>query len=369
MRGAERQFRKQLRSARPSAQKPFYVTVQDDEAQADYVIKAILAAREAGQLLRQQAVLFRASHHSDRLELELVRQNIPFVKYGGLKFLEAAHVKDLLAVLRWADNPRNRIAAFRCLQLLPGVGPAVAAKAFGWLESHGFEPNALAAWPPPPAAAPYWDGLVALLAESGAGAGDWQSQVGRARAWYRPQLERIYEEWPVRLGDLDALEQIAAKFATREQFLTELSLDPPQATGDLAGPPLMDEDYLVLSTIHSAKGQEWDSVYILNVADGNFPSEFATGKPALIEEERRLLYVAMTRAKSALHLVAPLKYWVPQQPRHGDRHVYGARSRFIDEAMLATMEARFHGGAEPGTGATARPAEVIDVAARMRNMW
>ena len=369
MRGAQRQFRKSLRSARPSAQKPYYVTVQDDEAQADYVIKAILAAREAGQLLRHQAVLFRASHHSDRLELELVRQNIPFVKYGGLKFLEAAHVKDLLAVLRWADNPKNRVAAFRCLQLLPGIGPAMAAKAFGWLEARGFAPGALAGWQAPPAAAPYWDGLVALLAESGAGEGDWHSQVGRARDWYRPQLERIYEEWPVRLGDLDALEQIAAKFATREQFLTELSLDPPQATGDLAGPPLMDEDYLVLSTIHSAKGQEWDSVYILNVADGNFPSEFATGKPALVEEERRLLYVAMTRAKSALHLVAPLKYWVPQQARHGDRHVYGARSRFIDDAMMATMEARFHGGGEPGTGATARPAEVIDVAARMRNMW
>ncbi|NGP53033.1 ATP-dependent helicase [Thioalkalivibrio sp. XN8] len=369
MAGAERQFRKALRSARPSAQKPFYVTVPDDEAQADYVINAILVAREAGQLLRQQAVLFRASHHSDRLELELVRRNIPFVKYGGLKFLEAAHVKDLLAVLRWADNPKNRVAAFRCLQLLPGVGPALAARAFGWLESHGFEPPALGAWQPPPAAAPYWAGLVALLAEPGPAAGDWHGQVGRAREWYRPQLERLYEEWPVRLGDLDALEQIAGKFATREQFLTELSLDPPQATGDLAGPPLLDEDYLVLSTIHSAKGQEWDSVYILNVADGNFPSEFATGKPALIEEERRLLYVAMTRAKSDLHLVAPLKYWVPQQPRHGDRHVYGARSRFIDEAMMARLEPRFHGPAEPGAGGATRPGEVIDVAARMRNMW
>jgi DNA helicase II / ATP-dependent DNA helicase PcrA len=369
MRPAERQFRKDLRSAKRSGERPYYVTVPDDEAQADYVINAILAAREAGQLLRHQAVLFRASHHSDRLELELVRRNIPFVKYGGLKFLEAAHVKDLLAVLRWADNPRNRIAAFRSLQLLPGVGPAVAAKAFGWLEAHGFSPAALADWRPPPAAAPYWPGLVELLAGVGDGDGDWHGQVGRARDWYRPQLERLYEEWPVRLGDLDALEQIAARYATREQFLTELSLDPPQATGDLAGPPLLDEDYLVLSTIHSAKGQEWDSVYVLNVADGNFPSEFATGKPALVEEERRLLYVAMTRAKSGLHLVAPLKYWVPQQPRHGDRHVYGARSRFIDEAMMACMEPRFHGSAAPGAGGSSRPAEVIDIGARLRTMW
>jgi DNA helicase II / ATP-dependent DNA helicase PcrA len=369
MRPAARQFRKDLRSAKASGQKPWYVTVPDDEAQAEYVIQSILAAREAGCLLRQQSVLFRASHHSDRLELELARMNIPFVKYGGLKFLEAAHIKDLLAVLRWADNPRNRIAAFRCLQLLPGVGPAIAARAFGWLEAHGFEVSALAGFRVPPAAEPFWPGLVELLAAIGADRGDWQPQVGRASAWYRPQLERLYEEWPVRLGDLDALEQIAARFATREQFLTELSLDPPQATGDLAGPPLLDEDYLVLSTIHSAKGQEWDAVYILNVADGNFPSEFATGNPALVEEERLLLYVAMTRARSELHLVAPLKYWVPQQPRHGDRHVYGARSRFIDDAMMECMERRFHGAPGESARPASRPAEVIDVAARMRNMW
>lgn len=369
MRPAKRQFRKDLRSAKPSGQKPFYVTVTDDEAQADYVVNAILAARETGALLRHQAVLFRASHHSDRLELELVRRNIPFVKYGGLKFLEAAHVKDLLAVLRWGDNPRNRIAAFRSLQLLPGIGPALAAKAFGRLEAHGFSPAALADWHAPAAAAPYWPGLVDLLTGIGADHGDWRLQVGRARDWYRPQLERLYEEWPVRLGDLDALEQIAGRYATREQFLTELSLDPPQASGDLAGPPLLDEDYLVLSTIHSAKGQEWDSVYLLNVADGNFPSEFSTGKPALIEEERRLLYVAMTRAKSCLHLVAPLKYWVPQQPRHGDRHVYGARSRFIDDAMMGRLEKRFHGIAEAGGSGPARPAEVVDLGARMRTMW
>jgi DNA helicase II / ATP-dependent DNA helicase PcrA len=369
MRPAERQFRKQLRSAKPSGQRPYYVTVPDDEAQADYLIRAILAARETGQLLRHQAVLFRASHHSDRLELELVRRNIPFVKYGGLKFLEAAHVKDLLAVLRWGDNPRNRIAASRCLQLLPGIGPVQAAKAFDFLAARDFCPAELAGWRPPPAAVSYWPGLVELLVAIAAEAGEWRGQVSQVRDWYQPQLERLYEEWPVRLGDLDALEQIAGKFASREQFLTELSLDPPQATGDLAGPPLMDEDYLVLSTIHSAKGQEWDSVYVLNVADGNFPSEFATGKPALIEEERRLLYVAMTRARSALHLVAPLKYWMPQQPRYGDRHVYGARSRFIDTAMMSCMEQRFHGTPEAEAGGPSRPSEVIDVAARMRSMW
>ena len=368
MAGAERQFRKELRSQKPSGQRPRYVTVADDEDQSDYVITEVLAAREAGQRLWDQAVLFRASHHSDRLELELTRRNIPYVKYGGLKFLEAAHVKDLLAVLRWGDNPKHRIAAFRCLQLLPGVGPGGAARALEHVEAHGGSLASLAEWRAPPAARPFQRELASLLSCMGNGHGHWQTEIGRARDWYRPQLERMYEEWPVRVGDLDALEQIAAKFSTRERFLTELSLDPPQATGDLAGPPLRDEDFLVLSTIHSAKGQEWDSVYILNVADGNFPSEFATGKPALIEEERRLLYVAMTRAKHDLHLVAPLKYWVPQQQRHGDRHVYGARSRFLTAAVLDCLEPRTHARADADE-ATRRPVDVVDMAAKLRTMW
>ena len=190
------------------------------------------------------------------------------------------------------------------------------------------------------------------------------------RGWYRQHLVRRFDDWQVREGDLDALEQIAAGFPTRERFLSELSLDPPQATGDYAGPPLMDEDFLVLSTVHSAKGQEWDSVYILNVADGNFPSEFATGRPELIEEERRLLYVAMTRAKSELHLLAPLRYFVPQQRRLGDRHVYGARSRFMTDRLLATFEQRFAGRSGDESGAfRVRSDKRIDVASRMRDMW
>src|SRR5690606_2449981 len=118
--------------------RPRYVTVADDAGQAQYVVTQVLEARERGVELRRQAVLFRSSHHADGLELELVRRDIPYVKYGGLKFLEAAHVKDLLAVLRWADNPRNRVAAWRALQLLPGVGPATAARIFTRLEAQGF---------------------------------------------------------------------------------------------------------------------------------------------------------------------------------------------------------------------------------------
>ena len=167
--------------------------------------------------------------------------------------------------------------------------------------------------------------------------GPWQGQIGQARDWYLPILEQKYEAAQARAGDLWQLERIAMQYATRERFLTELALDPPRATGDLAGAPLLDEDYLILSTVHSAKGQEWDSVYLLNLADGNFPSEFATGSPGQIEEERRLLYVAMTRAKRELHLIAPLKYYLPQQTRRGDAHVYGAQSRFMTRAVMTRL--------------------------------
>ncbi len=338
---------KALRSAKRSGGKPRYVTVADDQGQAGYVVKNVLDARERGIQLKKQAVLFRSSHHSDVLELELVRRNIPYVKYGGLKFLEAAHVKDLLALLRWADNPKNRLAAFRALKLIPGVGPATAQQAFTRFELDGW------------AALSQLDALLAKMMDDLAKPeAPWAGQVARAREWYEPHLERLYEQAPVRAGDLAQLERIASMFADREHFLSELALDPPAASGDLSGDPYLDEDYLVLSTVHSAKGQEWDAVYVLNVADGSFPSEFATGRAELIEEERRLLYVAMTRAKSDLHLVAPLKYYVTQQSRMGDRHVYGARSRFLTRAVMACLE-------ELAWDET--PA--LNVGAKMRAMW
>jgi DNA helicase II / ATP-dependent DNA helicase PcrA len=302
-------------------------------------------------------VLFRASHHSDLLELELVRRNIPYVKYGGLKFLEAAHVKDLLALLRWADNPRNRVAAFRALQLLPGVGPAGAERIFTRFEAESFSWKALKT------GSAETDALMAYLADS-----PWEGQMQRVREWYQPHLERLYDAAQVRAGDLLQLEKIAAQFTERVSFLTEMALDPPSATSDLSGAPYLDEDYLVLSTVHSAKGQEWEAVHILNVADGNFPSEFATGRQDLIEEERRLLYVAMTRAKSELHLIAPLKYYVASQSRMGDKHIYGAKSRFMTQAVLACMAAVAWGETNPPEEILASKSKV-DVAARLRGMW
>jgi len=364
-----RQFRKFLRSTRGGGVKPRYVTVQDDQAQAGYVVERVLECRERGVDLKRQAVLFRNADHSDVLELELMRRNIPYVKYGGLKFLEAAHVKDLLSVLRWADNPRNRIAAFRVLQLLPGMGPANTQRACEAFEAAGYRWSALATHPVPPAVRDHWPAFAALMTALGDSAA-WEGQVTRVRAWYEPQLERLYEAAQARRGDLEQLERLAVQYPTREAFVTELTLDPPQASGDLAGDPLLDEDYLVLSTVHSAKGQEWEAVHLLNVTDGSFPSEFAAGRPELLEEERRLLYVAMTRAKQELHLIAPVRFYVTQQSRTGDRYVHGTRSRFLTEGVLARFErAAWPPQPESAAGRVAEPGARIDVAEQLRKLW
>jgi DNA helicase-2/ATP-dependent DNA helicase PcrA len=370
---SERQYRKNLFTTRTGGDCPVYVTVEDGDAEAGFVVESILANREQGMRLMDQAVLFRGAHVSDRLEIELVRRNIPYVKYGGLKFLEAAHVKDMMSVLKWAENPKNEVAAFRVLKLLPGMGPANASRCFEYLAVNDHQFGSFGSFKPPAAAAGDWSALSALLQSlAGAELDDqgWQAQLTQVRRWYQPHLERLYDGLDTREADLEQLEQISGRYPTRERFLTELTLDPPASAGDLSGDPLLDEDYLVLSTVHSAKGQEWDAVFVLNVSDGMFPSEFATGSPQMIEEERRLLYVAMTRAKQSLSLVAPLKYHVTQQRRDGDKHVYGARSRFMTDPLLQTMRRAFHGRRESNaSGLRPKTDKRIDVAARMRDMW
>jgi DNA helicase-2/ATP-dependent DNA helicase PcrA len=370
---SERQYKKNLFSEKQGGGKPAYVTVEDGDAEAEYVVEAILANREEGMQLKSQAVLFRGSHHSDRLELELLRRNIPYVKYGGLKFLEAGHVKDLLSILKWAENPKNQVAAFRVLKLLPGMGPSFAARCFEFLAGNSHSFSSLGEFKPPSATRTDWPLFCKLMTSlSSAEPADksWQSQLGEVRRWYQPHLERLYDGLETREADLEQLEQVSGRYPTRERFLTELTLDPPSAAGDLAGDPYLDEDYLILSTVHSAKGQEWDAVFVLNVSDGNFPSEFATGKPEMIEEERRLLYVAMTRARQSLQLIAPLRYHVTQQRRDGDRHVYGARSRFMSDNLLKTMEPQFRGRDEAHSNRLGpRTNKRLDVASHLREMW
>lgn len=371
---ARERFTKNLFSRRVGIERPALVTTDDEMGQVEYVVKAILAAREEGVALKQQAVLFRSAHHSDALEVELSRRNIPFVKFGGLKFLEAAHVKDTLGCLRWGENPRDPMAAYRVLQLLPGVGPSVAERALAAIGEANHDLGALRRFRPPAASAADWPALCDVMARLRDPATAWQGQLGMVRQFYQPHLERLYDNAMVRARDLDQLEQLAGEWPSRERFLSELTLDPPQATSAEAGPPLLDEDYLILSTIHSAKGQEWDAVYLLNAVDGCMPSDLSTGTPEEIEEERRLLYVAMTRARDRLHVITPQRFYVHGQRALGDRHVYADRTRFIPETLLDRFERVVHarvpvqdGGADPND--TNRPLPTVDVAARLKAQW
>ncbi len=368
---APRQYRKHLLSIRGQGAKPRLVTVDDIQTQAEYICTEVLKRREANTPLKRQAVLFRSSSHSDVLEVELGKRQIPFVKYGGLKFLEASHVKDLLSVMRWADNPRNTVAAFRVAQLLPGMGPANARKVIDHLEANGHSFESMKTFTPPQPAAAGWHKLTELMLALGDPQRQWPGQLHMARDWYRPQFERIYEHFHTRLGDLDQLELLSGQYPSRERFLTELTLDPPNATSDLAGRPVLDEDFLTLTTIHSAKGMEWDVVYVLNVVDGSFPSEFSTGKTELIEEERRLLYVCLTRARDDLHLVAPLRFHLTNQSRQGDAHVYGGRSRFLTDKVLKQLEAATYRGSNLDGDASLEESDqsTVDVSARLKEMW
>jgi DNA helicase-2/ATP-dependent DNA helicase PcrA len=370
---AQRYDKHLIRDDDRSPPRPELIAVADDSAQACWIADQVLRHREAGIVLKRQAALFRTAHHSAALELELTRRDIPYVKFGGLKFLEAAHVKDLLSILRWAQNPRSRLAGLRVAQLVPGIGTASAKRLLDEIGTAPDPVEAIRAFRPPPAAAGSWAAFVSTYESLRKDGADWPGAVERARAWYLPQLQRLHEDAAVRAADLAQLARMAQACETRERFLAELTLDPPQATSDEAGAPALDEDYLILSTIHSAKGQEWSAVFVLNVVDGCIPSDMATGDAAAIEEERRLLYVAMTRAQRHLHLLVPQRFYVTQQGQFGDRHVYGTRSRFIPDALLPLFDERLPAAVGPDPDAApslASPrAATIDVGARVLSRW
>lgn len=368
---ASERFTKNLWTDRDSTERPHLVAVRDEADQARYVVERVLANRENGMSLKQQAVLFRTSHHTGPLEVELTRRNIPFVKFGGLKFLDASHVKDLLALLRFVQNPRDRIAGFRVMQLLPGVGPTSAQRLLDRMHDAADPIGALMEAPAPPRSGAEWQGFVGAIVQLRARTSGWPAEIEQARTWYEPHLERMHEDAATRKADLIQLDQIAAGYPSRERFLTELTLDPPDATSDQAGVPLRDEDYLILSTIHSAKGQEWKSVFVLNVVDGCIPSDLGTGTTAEIEEERRLLYVAMTRAKDHLHLIVPQRFFTHQQSATGDRHVYAARTRFIPSDLLKLFQRVSWpiAVAEPTAASTAVREVRLNIGAKMRGMW
>lgn len=364
---AKKRHAKDLWSNQPSSEKPRITAMPDEAGQAQWVADEVLRRREEGIRLIKQAVLFRTSSHSAPLELELTRRNIPFRKFGGLKFLESTHIKDVLSILRWAQNPRGRLAGFRTSQLLPGFGPVSAGKLLDEMERQADPLSAIESFVPPKAAAEEWAKLAALIA-SLSRESEWPADLERAIEWYQPHLERIHDDAEVRLSDLEQMARIAQGYSSRERFLTELTLDPPEASSDESGAPHLDDDYLILSTIHSAKGQEWNAVYVLNVVDGCMPSDMATGREEDIEEERRLLYVAMTRAKHHLALVVPQRFYVRQQRRGGDSYINATLTRFIPGKVARLFEQ-----VTPVSARTdARvPSNVptVDVGAKLRAMW
>jgi DNA helicase-2/ATP-dependent DNA helicase PcrA len=333
---ATRAYPKQLRTEERDGVRPELVFCRDDTAQAAEVCDRVLAARERGMDLREQSVLARTSHDSDMLELELTRRRIPFVKYGGLRYLEAAHVKDLVALLRLADNPGDELSWFRILQLLEGVGPATARRTLNRLVA-GLDGWPVAREELPAHAREPADRLLAALAnverEQRAG-----PRAERLRDALAPLIATRYPDGALRLADLDQLVAAAREHPGElRHFVGELVLDPPQSSADLAGPPHLDEDYLVLSTIHSAKGLEWHAVHVLALYDGNFPACMAAGSKETVDEERRLLYVAMTRARRELHLYVPLRYY--HRPNGiDDAHGYGKASRFLTDDVQELCE-------------------------------
>jgi DNA helicase II / ATP-dependent DNA helicase PcrA len=360
-------FPKRLWTERAGGQAPELTFPRDEGEQAAAVCDRVLAAREEGMELRMQAVLFRTGHDSDLLELELTRRGIPFVKYGGLRYLEAAHVKDFIALLRLTDNPADEVSWFRLLQLLDGVGPIRARRVLDALRPPAGGAPELGRWTQaanhvPADSLEHARALIDALAGAGAGAGSSAStgaQVERLCAAIAPLIRLRYADGAVRVTDLDQLVAIARGAEDIRHFVSELVLDPPASSADFAGPPHLDEDYLVLSTVHSAKGLEWDAVHLVGAYDGNFPADMSAATEESVAEERRLFYVALTRARRRLHVYVPFRYY--HRPRGGDdAHGYGQASRFLTDAVQGLFSVTRSSEAAAGVGG-AQPQRRVEV--------
>jgi DNA helicase-2/ATP-dependent DNA helicase PcrA len=337
---ARERYSKRLVTDRAGGEPPWLVTLRDDREQTRFVVDRILALHDEGIPLREMAVLFRAGYLSADLEIELANRRIPYEKWGGLKFLEAAHVKDVLAFLRVLENPRDEVSWYRLLRLLPGVGDTTARAAVEALQARGWAPMAIpAALAETRAATRARPGLQALAAlmEGMARVGPHPpgEEIRLVRQLYDPILRETFDDPRPRLADLDQLEVIAAGYPDRATFLAALALEPPAATQDLAVGGDGERDALILSTAHSAKGREWDAVFVIWAADGIFPMARTADDEAQVEEERRLLYVAMTRARDQLYVTWPMH---SHGTRMGAEYAYGQLSRFLDAGVRATMQ-------------------------------
>jgi DNA helicase-2/ATP-dependent DNA helicase PcrA len=348
--GAGEGYRKQLWTEDGAGVRPVLATCPDQQSQAEAVCQTILEHHESGTALKEQVVLFRTSHHSDLLEVELGRRNIPFVKFGGLRFLEAAHVRDLVAALRIVGNPWDELAWMRVLQMADGVGPGSANRIVERLgvrsPGRGGE-NPLVAFCSNPTGERSVHRSEEDLHRIASGLGICSasglppgSQVEALRHALEPMVRRNYDRPEPRLADLDALATMASGYESSEGFIADLTLDPPASTGDLAGKPTLDDDWLTLSTVHSAKGGEWAVVHLIHAADGAFPSDMATGDKEGVDEERRLFYVALTRARKHLHIYAPLRFHHGDPGGWTDKHSYAQRTRFLPPELDGLMDHR-----------------------------
>lgn len=334
---ATRRYTKNLWTERQEGERPWLVTTRDEQEQTRFVVERILELHESGTRLGEIAVLFRAAYMSADLEIELTNRRIPYEKWGGLRFLEAAHIKDVLAFLRLAENPRDEMSWYRVLLLLPGIGEATARRAVDTLATAGWNPNAFASFAPPARARQAHTLLADLLAELRTNDGlDTASDIARVRTLYDDILRERYDRPEPRLADLDQLQAIATSYPNRREFLAAITLEPPQSTQELAaGTTDQENEAVILSTVHSAKGKEWDAVFVIWAADGWFPLARSLADEDELEEERRLMYVAMTRARNHLAVVCPMAAY---SSRLGSQYSIDQISRFLDEGVRQTMQ-------------------------------
>jgi len=344
---------------------PLLVRCHDEATQAREICTRVLDAHEDGAALRDQAVLVRASSHSDMLEIELSARKIPYVKFGGLRFTDTAHVKDFLAAARVLANPADDLAWFRLLRLHEGIGPAHARRIIARLTgaSPPGDASEIAEAGPIRARA----AVTATLSRLAAAAGDPSPvQAAAILAVLEPLIRARYPDASARLADLERLADAAAAQPSLHDVLAELTLDPPVSASDLAGPPRLDEDYLTISTIHAAKGLEWPVVHLPQLVDGAIPSDMALGDPGGLAEEHRLFYVAVTRARDCLYLYAPLRLHHHRRGRD-DRHGFGQLTRFLEPRALAAC-----GHAMAASSAPALPsvgALTVKVDAALGSLW
>jgi ATP-dependent DNA helicase UvrD/PcrA len=368
---AQERFTKNLWTNRTGGELPWLVAARDEQQQTQFVVDRILELHEEGTPLNHIAVLFRAGYMSADLEIELTNRKIPFEKWGGLKFLEAAHVKDVLAFLRILENPRDEVSWYRILLLLPGIGDATARAAIDTMATAAWESAAFGRYNPPARARAAHAALVELLDALRAAPVLDRAQVAadiaRVRLLYDNILRERYDRVEPRLADLDQLQVIAAGYPDRASFLSALALEPPQATQDLPSGTKEDEDALVLSTAHSAKGKEWDAVFVIWAVDGWFPSARCLNNDEETEEERRLMYVALTRARNHLSVTYPLNAY---SSRRGAEYTIDQLCRFIDRGVRDKMQrVAVRSDNKPVAEEEVRKQPMIDLRALLRSRF